>query len=67
MGLLGKQLGSLSSVAPSQEQELVIQWLENLAPSPCSVAAEAGGILDTRNTIGIPNFDGLTQTGKVDE
>ena len=30
----------------------------NLAASLCVMSAEASGILDTGNTIGIPNFDG---------
>ena len=29
-----------------------------LAASPCVMSDEAGGILDTTNTIGIHNFDG---------
>ena len=36
----------------------------NLAPSPCSMAAETGGILDTRNTIGVSNFDGTDANWK---
>ena len=39
----------------------------NLAASPCGMPADAGGILDTRNTIGTPNFDGSDATGKVGE
>ena len=37
----------------------MIQWLEGIWPrDTCSVTAEAGGILDTRNTIGVPIYDG---------
>ena len=36
----------------------MIQWLEGIWPGDTrSLTAEAGGILDTRNTIGVPIFD----------
>ena len=59
-----KQLGSLSSVSRVKEQALGTQSVVggNLTPRPCSMAAEAGGILDIRNIIGIPNFDDTDAT-----
>ena len=38
---------------------VVIQWVEGIWPrDTCSLTADAGSILDTRNTIGVPIFDG---------
>ena len=55
-----KQLDSSSSVVRVEEQELVFQWLDgNLAPMPLQHGrCKKGGILDIRNTIRVPNFDG---------
>ena len=57
--LLGKQFDSSSSLACVEGARTCDPVVGgSLAPCPCSVAAEAGGIFNTRNTIDIPNFDG---------
>ena len=41
------------------EENLLIQWLEGIwLRDTCSMTAEVGGILDTRNTMGVQIFDG---------
>ena len=48
-----------------EEQDLVIQWLEGVWPQDtCSMTVETGGILDTRNTIGVPILDGADEKWK---
>ena len=58
--LQGKQSDSSSCVAFSHKGSRICDPVVggNLIPSPCSMAAEAGGIPDRRHTNGIPNFDG---------
>ena len=42
-----------------REQDFEIQCLEGIWPrDTCSMPAEAGDILDTRSTVGVPIFDG---------
>ena len=52
-----EKLDPSSSVSLVEQQELVVVG-GNVTVTPCSTAAGAGSILDTRNTIGVQSFDG---------
>ena len=56
--LLGRQVDASFSVARARARTRDPVVGRNLAPSPCSRAAETGVVLDTRNNTDIQHFDG---------